>query len=356
MSTIPRKPLKPKKKLTAPKETVEVERYACLDKNFANYPGPLANTTGRTVYVMLAFLSQAQQQDDPTLRFATMYEVLAMLRWGDGQNDYSALVKALRWGRDNAFRFEKWYAPNAEYSPLTRAQARAEAEEMGIGPEEWYRLSNRFRRNQRRRENYTQRVFRQVWNYRRHLPGHPDGALVVRFDQALFATNRKYDPATDQWAGYWVAVNLTVMHRLRRRERMLLALSLLSHRFRPIKMLPNVLATRIGLRDTNPSRRLAKLEAAATAIGRVHGRTASFLREARGGLVSIKLGWTTTVAAMPVKRTPAGLAGVYDNMDPLARRLSLRKLSTKEKRQFWAIYRKQQEDKGSPVNTRNTGI
>nr|BDD48221.1 hypothetical protein 4 [bacterium] len=239
----------------------ESPTFLWLNKNWINYPDTLATMPAHHLLAFFTFLAVAQRQGDRKVEFTSLYHALKVLEWGDGGKQYLSLRNTLRALPATSFDFPNFYVARKH-------------KKVGAVSKDYKRRLRQKRKRQQRSHVTLNRPVR----CRRYL----DGRVKIRFDQQFW---RHHLPETKKRKGYRVRVDLDTMKILRTTPRMLLVLLLLTHGG-DIKMKPETLARKIGLRDTNSSRLLSHLQEMADAVGHAISESVSILKY-RDGQVSI---------------------------------------------------------------------
>ena len=266
MSIIPRKPLKAKKKLTVPKKTEVGERFAYLNKNLVNNPGPLVNWSGPKLLALFTSMAEAQRQDTPYLPLGTDYGFLRSLNISrPSADDYIFLSAFLQQGQDTSLDIKKWYmARKVTHTDEETVEAYAETHVVNR------RQAREALEQQRKERNYERRHFPYLWRVRRHL----DGRRTLGFDRQYFAVNQRDRKNKKKRQEPWVPVYLDAVHMLKYRRRIWLMLLIQAYADKPGRYLKRDLvglAEHIGMHELNVTRLKQRLAKATAAIGKALG-------------------------------------------------------------------------------------
>ena len=266
----PGAPSMPKKPVVIiPQREVMGDWAARLDKNFDGRK-LLRNrvvkdgVTATDLFLLFAFLAEAQRRKDPRLRFESRYVALKFLRLpgGDGQHEYDALHHAL----------DKWSA-------------------LGFHPKSWHIGKSR----------YEARHIDNVWTIRWR-----ESAFTLSFSDAFWDAN--------MGRSRFVYVKPQVVRRLKHAQEILLLLRLSAFSWH-VHMGVDAWACVLGLKDTKKKRLIASLERAAAAVGNAMG-VPLFCTPMPGNKLLI--------SRLPPSAEPAPASAFEEKMDALDARIAAR--------------------------------
>lgn len=290
MSSIQRTPRRPKEELAA-------KRFARLNNNFVRQNEGFGEVirhgvTAFQLWGVLAYLAEAQRRDRRRLVFRTDEEALEALNLGGRKRERELLHTLLRTWQRRSFVFENWYRtsgkkkkppPKRDYDDLdvedvafTEKVSEERAREM-LETDYQKKVAAHEQENSNNRPLHIP----AAWRYRRHLPGHPDGELVVQFDAAFFKANRS--------KRYFVPAHLTPLRVLGSPQRMALALLVRSQPDWTLTWRPATVARKIGLNYRAPDQQMIWLKTAMMTIGEAYGLVAGCERSPAGQSVVLTL-------------------------------------------------------------------
>lgn len=302
--------------------------FVTWDKNLINYPGPFIQWTVTELLLFWKLLGIAQFRGNAQFVLPSQYSFLReALGWAPGAKDYRVLEAMLQ--RAEGTRFETRWHKEVDLLATDEDAIEAYSDRHSCSPRY---ARERLEEINKHRSN-SKRVFGPLVRCRRVLrrrldPTRPFSAfLVIEFDGGFFEANyRRFDKK----ARPWVPIRPSEVGQLRARHLVWLSLLVSGWLDRPRTCLmrnAHRLAATIGLTDSNPSRRVKKLEEAVYKVASLHKWRLHFKLRANGVAVIRRLSAGTV--------TTLGRLEDYDhNMISLAE--DWRTASKDERRELWS--------------------